>query len=59
VVVGRAIVITVGRVSVEAHLNESEIRPASPVNVVGRIAGDPKVFKAVRAGSPVTVRRAQ
>ena len=35
-----------------------EIRPASPVSVVGRIAGDPKVFKTVRAGSPVTVRRA-
>ncbi len=36
-----------------------EIRPASPVSVVGRIAGDPKVFKTVRAGSPVTVRRAR
>ncbi len=36
-----------------------EIRPASPVSVVGRLAGDPKVFKTVRAGSPVTVRRAR
>ncbi len=36
-----------------------EIRPASPVNVVGRLAGDPKVFKAVRAGTRVTVRRAR
>ena len=36
-----------------------EIRPASPVSVVGRIAGDPRVFKTVRAGSPVTVRRAR
>ena len=36
-----------------------EIRPASPVSVVGRVAGDPKVFKTVRAGSPVTVRRAR
>ncbi len=35
-----------------------EIRPASPVNVVGRIVGDPKVFKTVRAGSRVTLRRA-
>ena len=36
-----------------------EIRPASPVSVVGRLAGDPKVFKTVRAGTRVTVRRAQ
>ena len=35
-----------------------EIRPASAVNVVGRIVGDPKVFKAVRAGTRVTLRRA-
>ena len=34
-----------------------EIRPASPVNVVGRIVGDPKVFKAVSAGARVTLRR--
>jgi len=34
-----------------------EIRPASPVNVVGRIVGDPKAFKAVRAGTRVTLRR--
>ncbi len=35
-----------------------EIRPASPVNVLGRIVGDPKAFKAVRAGTRVTLRRA-
>jgi len=35
-----------------------EIRPASAVNVVGRLAGDPKVFKTVRAGARVTLRRA-
>ena len=34
-----------------------EIRPASPVNVVGRIVGDPKIFKAVSAGARVTLRR--
>jgi hypothetical protein len=34
-----------------------EIRPASPVNVVGRIVGDPKAFKAVSAGTRVTLRR--
>jgi hypothetical protein len=33
-----------------------EIRPASPVNVFGRILGDPTVFKAVRDGEKVTVQ---
>jgi hypothetical protein len=36
----------------------SEIRPASPVNVFGRIAGDPSVFKKVRSGTQVRVERA-
>ncbi|MFH1179388.1 MAG: cyclophilin-like fold protein [Candidatus Bathyarchaeota archaeon] len=35
-----------------------EIRPASAVNVFGRITGDPKVFKKVRNGEKVTVERA-
>lgn len=35
----------------------SEIRPASPVNVFGRVDGDPAVFKAVRSSSKVTVER--
>ena len=35
-----------------------EIRPASPVNVFGRVAGDPAVFKKVRSGTPVRVERA-
>ena len=35
-----------------------EIRPASAVNVVGRVVGDPKVFQTVRAGARVTLRRA-
>jgi hypothetical protein len=34
-----------------------EIRPASPVNVVGRVAGDPRVFASVRAGARVTIER--
>ena len=34
-----------------------EIRPASPVNVVGRVHGDPTVFKKVRAGTRVTLER--
>jgi hypothetical protein len=35
-----------------------EIRPASPVNVFGRVVGDPTVFKKVRSGTPVRVERA-
>ena len=34
-----------------------EIRPASPVNVIGRIDGDPRVLKAVQSSSPVSVRK--
>ncbi|HET8576310.1 MAG TPA: cyclophilin-like fold protein [Methylomirabilota bacterium] len=36
----------------------SEIRPASPVNVLGRVLGDPTVFKKVRSGTTVRVERA-
>ena len=32
-----------------------DIRPASPVNVFGKIDGDPKVFKKVRSGTSVVV----
>src|SRR5512145_2686932 len=31
----------------------SEIRPASPVNVVGRVVGDARAFSRVRAGARV------
>jgi len=34
-----------------------EIRPASPVNVFGRVIGDPTVFKKVRDGETVTVEQ--
>jgi len=34
-----------------------EIRPASPVNVVGRVVGDATVFKKVRAGTRVTLEK--
>jgi hypothetical protein len=32
-----------------------EIRPASAVNVVGRVVGDPRVLGRVRAGARVTI----
>ena len=35
-----------------------EIRPASPVNVFGRIAGKATVFTSVRAGTAIRVERA-
>ncbi len=35
-----------------------EIRPASSVNVFGKISGDPRVFKKVRNSEKVTIERA-
>ncbi len=35
-----------------------EIRPASPVNVFGRVEGDPRVFRGVRGGEKVRLERA-
>lgn len=35
-----------------------EIRPASPVNVCGKIEGDPKVFQSVSNGDEVTITEA-
>ena len=36
-----------------------EIKPASPVNVFGRIVGDSKVFKKVAAGAKIIVEKAE
>ena len=36
-----------------------EIRPASPVNVFGKIEGDPKAFKKVRSGASITIEAAE
>lgn len=36
----------------------NEIRPAEPVNVFGKIIGDPKVFKNVKDGDRIRVERA-
>lgn len=35
-----------------------EIRPASPVSLVGRVVGDAAVFRKVRAGTRVQIERA-
>jgi hypothetical protein len=37
----------------------NEIRPASPVNVFGRIEGDAKSFKPVQDGEQVTVEQVE
>ncbi|MCS7191560.1 MAG: cyclophilin-like fold protein [Armatimonadetes bacterium] len=36
-----------------------EIRPASPVNVFGKIVGEPTVFKAVKDGDEIIVERSE
>lgn len=36
----------------------NEIRPASPVNVLGKVVGDAGRFKQVRSGEQVTLTRA-
>ncbi|MBI2468961.1 MAG: hypothetical protein HYV62_14300 [Candidatus Rokubacteria bacterium] len=36
-----------------------EIRPASAVNVVGRVEGDPTVFRTVRAGTRLRLERVE
>ena len=36
----------------------SEIRPASPVTVFGKVEGDPKVFKAVVNGTKISIEPA-
>ena len=36
----------------------NEIRPASAVNVVGKVIGDAKAFKAVRSGEQVVLEKA-
>jgi len=36
-----------------------EIRPASPVNIFGKIIGDPKVFKKVKSGAKITIEKGE
>ena len=37
----------------------NEIRPASPVTVIGRVVGDSQAFKRVPAGGEVVIERAE
>ena len=34
-----------------------EIRPADPVNVFGKVKGDPKIFKKVKSGDGIRIER--
>jgi hypothetical protein len=36
-----------------------EIRPASPVNVFGKIIGDPQVLKKVRSGAKIILEKSE
>ena len=36
-----------------------EIRPADPVNVFGKIRGDPKIFKKVKSGDKIRIERVE
>jgi len=36
----------------------NEIRPASPVNVFGRVTGDSTIFKRVRSGARIRIEKA-
>jgi hypothetical protein len=49
---GDAFCIFFGRTPIS---RSGEIRPASPVNVFGRVLGDPKVFKSVADGTRIVV----
>lgn len=52
---GQALCIFFGPTPSSRHTDE--IRPYSPVNVVGKVAGDPTVFKPVRSGTRVRLER--
>ena len=51
---GQALCLFFGPTPVSRH---GEIRPASPVNVVGKMDGDPTVLRNVKSGSQVLVEK--
>jgi hypothetical protein len=52
---GKAFCIFFGKTPISSG---DEIRPASPVNIFGKIDDDPKVFKKVKTGDKVKVEKA-
>jgi len=51
---GKAMCIFFGKTPVSKG---DEIRPISPVNVIGRIEGEPKVLRQVKQGDKITIER--
>jgi hypothetical protein len=49
---GKAMCIFFGKTPVSRG---EEIRPASPVNIIGRIEGEPKLFGKVKQGEKITI----
>ncbi|MEM1526560.1 MAG: cyclophilin-like family protein [Ignisphaera sp.] len=41
-----------------ASRTKNEIRPASPVNIIGKVMGDPTVFSRFKSGSIVRIEKA-
>ncbi len=41
-----------------ASKTPSEIRPASPVNIVGKVLGDPKIFSKFKSGDKIRIEKA-
>ena len=52
---GRALCIFFG--PTPASRTPDEIRPASPVNVIGRVLGNPKVFRKVKDGERIRIEK--
>ena len=52
---GHAFCIFVGRTPASRG---DEVRPASAVNVFGKVTGDPKVFKKVKDGDEIIIEKA-
>lgn len=50
---GKAMCLFFGRTPISRG---DEIRPASPVNIIGKVEGDLKVLKKVQEGEEITIR---
>ena len=51
---GKAMCIFFGKTPISRG---DEIRPASPVNIIGKVEGDLKTLKKVKEGEEITIRR--
>ena len=51
---GKALCVFFGKTPISKG---EEIRPASPVNIIGKVEGDLKLLKKVKDGAEITIRR--